>query len=263
MRPRDARLNKSARGLGAMETDGKDGVECALRIGGLTPFTTIDYPGLLSAVVFVQGCPWRCGYCHNPHLQPRTGVPDGTGLPTWAAVMALLGRRSGLLDAVVFSGGEPTIDAALANAMVDVRSLGMRVGLHTAGIYPRRLEELLPLVDWIGFDVKAPLDAPAIHDSVTGVRDSAAPVRQSVRRVLSSGVAHEFRTTAHPALLDDECLVRIGTGLAAAGATNFALQIYRESGPGASLGPVGPGYPRAETLSHLDGLFETFTLRRG
>ncbi|MDR3005407.1 MAG: radical SAM protein, partial [Acidovorax sp.] len=77
----------------------------ALQVGGLTPFTSIDYPGKLSAVIYVQGCPLRCSYCHNPHLQQRCA-----GTQTWGAVHAWLQRRVGLVEAVVFSGGEPTVD---------------------------------------------------------------------------------------------------------------------------------------------------------
>ena len=114
-----------------------------LKVGGVTPFSATDYPGKLAAVVFVQGCPWRCGYCHNPHLQPRSGDV----LVPWADVLALLRRRVGLVDAVVFSGGEACMDPALKRAMQDVRALGFDVGLHTACIYPQRLTEVLPLVD--------------------------------------------------------------------------------------------------------------------
>jgi pyruvate-formate lyase-activating enzyme len=88
-------------------------------------------------------------------------------------------------------------------------------------------------------------------------------VRESIHAVLASGVEHEFRTTAHPSLLDDEALLRIGDGLAAAGATTFALQIYRDDGRNAkTLEPVGAGYPRVETLQRLSDLFSKFTLRR-
>ena len=159
---------------------------CDLRVGGLTPFTSIDYPGKLSAVVFVQGCPWRCGYCHNPHLQSRA---EAAG-PTWAEVTAWLRRRVGLIDAVVFSGGEPTLDPALGAAMDEARTLGLAVGLHSGGIYPRRLREVLPRADWLGLDVKAPLDDEALHERITGAAGSAAAVRDSVRAVLESDVAH-------------------------------------------------------------------------
>ena len=77
-----------------------------LKVGGYVPFSSTDYPGKLAAVVFVQGCPWRCTYCHNPHLQPRQQPP---GSPSWEQIRKRLQGRQGLLDAVVFSGGEATL----------------------------------------------------------------------------------------------------------------------------------------------------------
>ncbi|MFI0376333.1 MAG: radical SAM protein [Candidatus Thiodiazotropha sp.] len=102
----------------------------ALRVGGLTPMTTIDFPGHLAAVVFCQGCPMRCHYCHNPELLPRRNDNQ----PSWKAILEFLSARIGLLDGVVFSGGEPTLQRSIGQAVRDIKSLGYRVGLHTAGI---------------------------------------------------------------------------------------------------------------------------------
>ncbi len=73
-------------------------------IGGLIPFSSVDYPGKLACVVFLAGCPWRCSYCHNPHLLSRK---RHAGAPGWADTLLWLRTRLHLLDAVVFSGGEP------------------------------------------------------------------------------------------------------------------------------------------------------------
>jgi pyruvate formate lyase activating enzyme len=105
----------------------------ALSVGGITAFTTVDYPDHLAAVVFCQGCPWRCRYCHNQHLQPRRSASPTRW--TWERLEAFLGDRRGLLEAVVFSGGEPTAQPALAEAMQAVRAMGFLIGLHTAGIF--------------------------------------------------------------------------------------------------------------------------------
>lgn len=223
----------------------------ALRVGGLQRFTSIDWPGRLCAVVFVQGCPWRCGYCHNPQLQARAAAAG----PAWPEVLGWLRRRQGLLDAVVFSGGEPTLDPALGDAMDAVRTLGFAVGLHSAGIHPRRLRDVLPRADWVGLDVKAPPDDDSLHDRVTGVPGSARRARESLRALLDAGVAHELRTTAQPALLDDAALCRLADQLAGAGARRYALQIARPA-PAAD-------YPAPATLQHLQSRFEHFTLRRG
>jgi pyruvate formate lyase activating enzyme len=160
-----------------------------LRVGGLTRLSATDYPGKLAAVVYCQGCAWRCGYCHNPELQPARSDSE----IAWADVLAFLGRRKGLLDAVVFSGGEPTQQRGLEAAMREVKAMGFLVGLHTAGIVPWRLEKVLPLVDWVAMDVKAKLDE---HEGVTRVRGSGERARQSRDLIMKCGVACELHTLA-------------------------------------------------------------------
>ena len=228
-----------------------------LKVGGVTPFSATDYPGKIAAVVFVQGCPWRCGYCHNPHLQART---EASPLD-WQQVLKLLKRRVGLIDAVVFSGGEPTIDAALEDAIREVRALGFGVGLHTAGAYPRRLNEVLPLVDWVGIDIKASMQA---YDGITGVSDSARHALASARAVLDSGVAHEFRSTVHPTLHTPKDILSLAQTLSAMGVRHYALQMFRSTGcADDSLHCTSTVcYPGADCMARVSSLFETFTLRR-
>jgi pyruvate formate lyase activating enzyme len=194
-----------------------------LRVGGLVPLSTTDYPGELAAVIFCQGCPWRCGYCHNPHLLPARGASQ---IP-WEDVLAFLRRREGLLDAVVFSGGEPLAQRALADAMRSVRSLGFKVGLHTAGAYPTRLAAVLALVDWIGFDIKASFDN---YPLITGALGSGTDARTSAKLVIESGVAHEFRTTVHPQQLSPHAVERLADDLARRGVRHYALQQFRAEG---------------------------------
>ena len=229
-----------------------------LKVGGITPFSATDYPGKLAAVVFVQGCPWACGYCHNPHLQTRTASSP----LAWPKILARLQRRVGLIDAVVFSGGEPTIDPALEDAMREVRSLGFGVGLHTAGAYPRRLAEVLALVDWVGIDFKTSLQG---YDAITGVTDSARHALASAETVLASGVAHEFRTTVHPALHSEHDILALAASLSAMGVRHYALQVFRRTGctdAGLQATASSAAYPGADCLARASALFETFTLRR-
>jgi anaerobic ribonucleoside-triphosphate reductase activating protein len=232
----------------------------SLRVGGLTPFSSVDWPGQLAAVVFVQGCPWRCGYCHNPHLQPRRGALPGT--PGWDAVLAWLPRRVGLLDGVVFSGGEPTIDPELGTAMRAVRALGLRVGLHTAGMVPQRLKAVLPLLDWVGLDIKAPLSDGTALERITGVLGGAVPVQRSLQLLLDSGVDFECRTTAHPSLLSEAALCAVASELAAAAVPRWALQITRVAGCAADLTAVAADYPSAATLAELSVSGPALTVRR-
>ena len=227
-----------------------------LKVGGVTPFSATDYPGKLAAVIFVQGCPWRCGYCHNPHLQRRTGASP----LQWSELVARLQRRVGLIDAVVFSGGEPTLDPALADAMREVRDLGFGVGLHTAGAYPRRLAEVLALVDWVGIDVKAGWHA---YDAITGIPDSGRHARASTQAVLASGVAHEFRTTIHPGLHSPADILALASTLSAMGVKRYALQQFRATGCSdqALQRSAAADYPGAELLAQVNALFPEFTLR--
>jgi pyruvate formate lyase activating enzyme len=192
-----------------------------LRIGGFVPFTATDYPDHLAAVVFCQGCPWRCAYCHNPHLLPARGKTRHA----WASIAAFLETRRGLLDAVVFSGGEPILQDALPAAMRAVRDLGFKVGLHTAGIYPRKLAAVLPLTDWVGIDVKAPFDS---YERVTGVARSGGVARESAALVIASGVAHEFRTTVDRSVLAPSDLDVIADTLPRMGARRHVLQTCRK-----------------------------------
>ncbi|MBB5216025.1 anaerobic ribonucleoside-triphosphate reductase activating protein [Parapusillimonas granuli] len=229
-----------------------------LKVGGITPFTATDYPGKLAAVVFVQGCPWRCGYCHNPHLQVRT--PHSP--IAWADVTGLLERRAGLIDAVVFSGGEPTMDPGLEPAIREVRGLGFLVGLHSGGTHPARLREVLPLLDWVGLDIKA--DA-GDYERITQVAGSGASAFDSLRAVLDSGVRHECRTTIHPALHSEGQLRALARRLARAGVRHYALQVFRATGCDDAALNRAPtsGYPGPALVEELAALFPSFTLRQG
>jgi pyruvate formate lyase activating enzyme len=194
-----------------------------LRIGGFVRLSSCDWPGELAATVFCQGCPWRCRYCHNTHLLPA----DSPGQIAWPSVLDFMRGRVGLLDGLVFSGGEPTLQQGLAAAMREVRALGFRVGLHTAGPYPDRLAALLPLVDWVGFDAKAPFDD---YTRITGVPGSGERARDSLLRILASGVAYEVRTTVHPALLDETMLHKLAGTLTDLGVRRYVLQAFRSAG---------------------------------
>ncbi|SIS54848.1 anaerobic ribonucleoside-triphosphate reductase activating protein [Phaeovulum vinaykumarii] len=193
-----------------------------IAVAGLEPHSSVDWPGELVAVLFCQGCPWACRYCHNTTL-----IPAGPGTIPWDEVAALLIRRRGLLDGVVISGGEPTLQKGLTEALSNIRAMGFRTGLHTGGPYPARLAQALPLLDWVGFDVKAPFDA---YDRITGARGSGAKARESLILLRDSGVAFDLRTTVHPALLGAVDLARMDAELAALGLTPSRRQPFRAEG---------------------------------
>ena len=190
-----------------------------LRVGGLTPMTTIDFPDALSAVIFTQGCSLRCQYCQNTHLIPtRSNEPL-----SWHNVEHFLRQRRGLLDAVVFSGGEPTLQNALSPAIRSVRTLGFQTGMHTAGTSPSRFAQVLAHLDWVGFDIKA---LPEDYRETTGV-DSGDACWRSLQILLDSGVNHEVRTTVHWQLLPPEKLIALAEQLYQTGVRRFVLQNCR------------------------------------
>lgn len=234
-----------------------------LRVAAITPFTTIDFPGKLSAVAFVQGCPWRCTYCHNPWMQSRA-FDASLAHESWASLKALLSRRKGLLDGVVFSGGEPCCDPALPAAIRAVKDMGFLVGLHTGGAYPGRLREVLPEIDWVGLDVKAPPEDAVLYDAVTGKRHSAEGFLASFAAVRAAGIPFECRTTAHPSYLPEEKLLELADWLKRQAVETFALQIYRRP-PGtffATLPRVDADYPSERTRAAFKSAVGRYIERR-
>lgn len=193
-----------------------------LSIGGVDRLSMVDWPGQLCAVVFTQGCAWNCPYCHNPHL-----IPFKKRSPmAWSRVRDWLERRRGLLDGVVFSGGEPTLQDGLGGAMREVRDLGFAVALHTGGPRPDTLASLTDRLDWVGFDFKAPFERYAF---ITG-RDQGESARESLRLLLDAGIALEVRTTWHPALLSPADLLTMGQSLLELGVQEWTLQRFRAQG---------------------------------
>lgn len=194
-----------------------------LQIAGLVPLSTCDWPNKLVATVFLQGCPLACTYCHNPDLLD----PCTPGSIKWQEVRDLLAKRHGLLDGVVFSGGEPTRQAGLAAAMKEISDLGFEVGLHTAGSYPKRFAEVLPLCDWVGLDIKGP---EHLYGAITGVQSSASKAFNSLRLALESGVSLQVRTTVNPTTMSPDDVAELTSSLQRLGVSEHVLQQVRTEG---------------------------------
>ena len=190
-----------------------------LRVGGFTPLTTIDYPDELAAVIFTQGCHLRCQYCQNGHLIPSRS----NDLLPWNEVQGFLEKRTELLDAVVFSGGEPTLQSALPSAINVIKTMGFKAGLHTVGSAPAKLARVISNLDWIGFDIKA---LPEDYPETTGI-DKGEACWKSLRLMLESDVPYEVRTTVHWELLPPEKLLKLARRLQKEGVRHFVLQNCR------------------------------------
>jgi pyruvate formate lyase activating enzyme len=180
-----------------------------MRIGGLTPFTLSDFPGRAAAVVFAQGCNFRCPYCHNSAL-----LPDMPGRISEAEVLAWLEHRRGRLGGVVVSGGEPTLQADLPQFCAALRARGFAVKLDTNGSRPGVLRKLLEggVLDYVAMDVKAP---PASYHRLAGVPVEWSVLAESIGALASCGISHQFRTTVVEPLLTPGDLDAIGRMLPA------------------------------------------------
>nr|WP_305119368.1 anaerobic ribonucleoside-triphosphate reductase activating protein [Stutzerimonas decontaminans] len=221
----------------------------------MVPLTTLDFPDHLACVLFCQGCGWRCRYCHNPQLIPACGNEE----KPWPEILAFLEQRVGLLEAVVFSGGEPTLQTALPEATAQVRALGYKVGLHSAGIKPKLFANILPLVDWVGFDIKA---LPEHSTAITGVDGSGKANWKSLEHLLESGVEHECRTTVHWQLFDADTLWDMAQRLRRLGVERFAVQCVRTARMlDDNLAESRAPYDQQRLWERLDRLFPSFVLR--
>src|SRR5699024_7251763 len=207
-----------------MLSSGRSLERTTIQLGGFVPFSASDYPNHLVCVAFVKGYNWRCSYCHNPHLQSRSPHPLA---PQWSEVEDFLQQRQGLLDAIVFSGGEPTMDPGLPAAIKTAKSLGFKIGLHTTGAYPKRLAEILPHLNWIGFDLKSSWDH--YHDVILHAQP-VKMVQDSLQMIVNGQCDYEVRSTIHSALHQSRHLKSMAEILAAHGVQHWVIQNFRADG---------------------------------
>lgn len=178
-------------------------------IGGLQPFSMVDYPNKLCATIFTQGCNFRCPYCHNPRLVDPTLFETPLSVE---ATLQFLATRRGLLDGVCISGGEPTLQPDLEAFISAVRDLGFAIKLDTNGSHPSVLRTLLDrnLLDYIAMDIKSPLFS---YQDTTQVGVDQTLIEESIRILQSNPVPHEFRTTYCNQILKQEDVTKIISSL--------------------------------------------------
>lgn len=204
-----------------------------MRIGGMVPCSLSDFPGCIAAVVFTQGCNWRCPWCHNPAL-----VYPEQFTPRWneADVLARLSASRRKIDGVVVTGGEPTLQPDLAAFLNQVKSLGFETKLDTNGSCPQVVRALLEarLVDFVAMDLKAPwpryADAAGMSVAIDALQETLALLR-------TSGVAHQLRTTRWPGLtaIDETAIVAL-----ARGSPHVWQEYWPPSGAFGMIGVFGP-----------------------
>jgi len=203
-------------------------------IGGLHKFSLLDYPEKVSAIVFTQGCNFRCQFCYNPMLVWPKGIgckdtfskeEEQKGHPlTEGDLFDFLKTRIGKLDAVVITGGEPTLHKDLPEFIKKIKDLGFLVKLDTNGTNPEMIKKLLEqkLIDYIAMDIKA---TPEKYDLVTGVQTNLSKIKESITIIMKSGVPYEFRSTITPGLIKKTDIE--GMGEMIKGADKWFLQQFK------------------------------------
>ena len=178
-------------------------------IAGLQKMTLLDFPGKVACTVFLQGCNYRCPFCHNSDLLPGKGEE----LMTEQELSAFLRKRRGLLDGVCISGGEPTLYPGLDQLLKAVKSLGFAVKLDTNGSRPQVVKALAAegLIDYVAMDIK---NSPAGYGPTVGLEHpQMEDIEESIRFLASGVVDHEFRTTVVKELHSEESIQDMGAWL--------------------------------------------------
>lgn len=211
-----------------------------ITIGGLQPFTMIDYPKKISAVVFLQGCNLRCRYCYNRSL--LCSEADKSRVVSFENLISFLKKRRGFLEAVVFSGGEPCLQRGLREAMGIVKDMGYKIGLHTNGFFADTVGEIINknVADFIAIDFKAPFNR---YQEITGYSINKEKFSCLADLLVKSGIEYEYRTTVHNRLLSEKDLFEMTDWLIAHHIENYALQEYKH------------GNSFDEKLPNLPGLY--------
>jgi len=187
----------------AGETGGEPATDNSPVFGILPNTSMVDYPGRMAGVLFISGCNFRCGFCHNANLMGRLvseGVP-------WAEVERVCrGLRDNWVDGMVITGGEPTLHPGIGGLAERLKDWGFSIKLDTNGSRPEVLERLLPLVDYVAMDVKF---APEDYPERAGFADTRALTR-SIDLLRGGDTPYEFRTTVIAAWHDAGKMGAIG-----------------------------------------------------
>lgn len=194
-------------------------------ISGIQPFTLLDYPGKTACVIFLPGCNFRCGYCHNKEfvLPEKIKELQGNFIDEEVVYNFLINRRE-LLDGAVISGGEPTMMPDLVPFLQKIRRLGFSVKLDTNGNRPDVITKALELrtVDYIAMDLKT--DLPT-YTALVGNGAKKDALEQSISILLNSPIDYEFRSTIIKEVHSDAVLEKMAQAIT--GAKHWYLQNFR------------------------------------
>lgn len=204
-------------------------------INGFQKLTLLDFPGRTSAIIFAAGCDLRCPFCHNAPLVSRIRLDERIDEEE---IFAYLKKRQGLLDGVVVTGGEPLLQAGIADLLARIKDLGYAVKLDTNGSSPSKLRAVIDagLVDYVAMDVK---NSPEEYARTAGIAAlEIEPFAESRDVLLSGAVDYEFRTTVTNELHTPDTIAAAAEWIS--GAKRYFIQNFKDSGDlvGAGMSPV-------------------------
>ncbi|MDR3205913.1 MAG: anaerobic ribonucleoside-triphosphate reductase activating protein [Candidatus Methanoplasma sp.] len=182
-----------------------------MRIAGFVKTALSEWEGKNACMILLPGCNFRCPYCNRSLI-------DSDASADHAEAVDYIKTHRDFVDAVVVSGGEPTVHPELYALLKDLKSLNLKIKIDTNGSMPDVLDDIVGamLVDKVCINVMAPLD-DASYTAAAGVVVDAGAVRRSIDIVSRSGVACEFRTTAVPGIIGSDAMNRISESLPAGG----------------------------------------------
>jgi len=206
-----------------------------MKIGGLQKLTLVDYPNKIAATVFLSGCNFKCGFCHNPSL---VNIKKDEEEISETEFFKFLKTKQSLIDGICITGGEPTINADLPEFIKKIRDLNFSIKLDTNGNNPEMLERLIEekLLNFIAMDIKTSPEKYEqvvrgniypVKSRVAGSRQSEIfnRVKKSVELIKKSGINYEFRTTVVPGIVERQDIEKIGKWLK--GVKKYVLQQFR------------------------------------
>lgn len=220
-----------------------------MKIHGLQKMTLLDYPGHVACTVFLNGCDFRCPFCHNFELACGSAPP----VMEESELMAFLRKRQGLLDGVAITGGEPTLYRELPSLLKQIRDLGYPVKLDTNGNHPEILEALLDadLVQYVAMDIK---NSPEKYALTAGLESlDLAPVRRSISLLLEGRTDYEFRTTVVKEFHTEADFSGIGAMIK--GAEHYYLQSFTDRDTVPYAGLHAADYVELKKFARIAGEF--------
>ncbi len=195
--------------------------------------TLIDYPGEVAAIIFTQGCNFRCHFCYNPMLVWPREVGELKYHQDHSSInqndlFDFLQERKGRLDAVVITGGEPTLHPDLPEFLARIKNMGYKIKLDSNGTNPEMLKKVLAqnLIDYLAMDIKGPLEK---YSQVVSVPVNLDNIQESIKILKESGVPYEFRSTLVPGLHTLEDIAKMGEMIQ--GADKWYLQFFKSDTP--------------------------------